>query len=82
VSVAAGIPTRIVPHQLRHTYATEMFRSGVSFPALMKLLGHTSRIEKTGQVGQAGQEEKCEKGLSNRGAPEKMACHRRGNPSV
>jgi integrase len=42
VSVAAGIPTRIVPHQLRHTYATEMFRSGVSFPGLMKLLGHTS----------------------------------------
>lgn len=42
VSVAAGIPTRIVPHQLRHTYATEMLRSGVSFPALMKLLGHNS----------------------------------------
>jgi Phage integrase family len=42
VSVAAGIPPRIVPHQLRHTYATEMLRSGVSFPALMKLLGHTS----------------------------------------
>lgn len=42
VSVAVGIPTRIVPHQMRHTYATEMLRSGVSFPALMKLLGHTS----------------------------------------
>jgi integrase len=41
VSVAAGISSRIVPHQLRHTYATEMLRSGVSFPALMKLLGHT-----------------------------------------
>ena len=26
----------------RHTYATEMLRAGVSFPALMKLLGHTS----------------------------------------
>jgi site-specific recombinase XerD len=37
-----GLSTRIVPHQLRHTYATEMLRSGVSFPALMKLLGHTS----------------------------------------
>ena len=24
----------------RHTYATEMLRSGVSFPILMKLLGH------------------------------------------
>jgi len=37
-----GLPARLVPHQLRHTYATEMLRSGVSFPALMKLLGHTS----------------------------------------
>jgi len=26
----------------RHTFATEMLRSGVSFPALMKLLGHSS----------------------------------------
>lgn len=37
-----GLSTRIVPHQLRHTYATEMLRAGVTFPALMKLLGHTS----------------------------------------
>lgn len=37
-----GLSARIVPHQLRHTYATEMLRAGVSFPALMKLLGHTS----------------------------------------
>ena len=35
-----GLPTDIVPHQFRHTYATEMLRSGVSFPVLMKLLGH------------------------------------------
>ena len=42
VSFMVGIPTRIVPHQMRHTYATEMLRSGVSFPAVMKLLGHTS----------------------------------------
>jgi hypothetical protein len=27
---------------MRHTYATEMLRAGVSFPVLMKLLGHTS----------------------------------------
>lgn len=38
---AIGLSTRIVPHQLRHTYATEMLRAGVSFPALMRLLGHT-----------------------------------------
>ncbi|MFN0103334.1 MAG: tyrosine-type recombinase/integrase [Bryobacteraceae bacterium] len=35
-----GIAARIVPHQLRHTYATSMLRAGVSLPALMKLLGH------------------------------------------
>ena len=39
---ALGLSPRIVPHQLRHTYATEMLRAGVSFPVLMKLLGHTS----------------------------------------
>lgn len=37
-----GLSTRLVPHQLRHTYATEMLRSGVGFPALMNLLGHAS----------------------------------------
>lgn len=42
VCFAAGLPTKIVPHQLRHTYATEMLRSGVSFPSVMKLLGHSS----------------------------------------
>jgi len=39
---ALGLPTRIVPHQFRHSYATEMLRAGVSFLAVMKLLGHTS----------------------------------------
>jgi integrase len=42
VCLSVGLSTRIVPHQLRHTYATEMLRAGVSFPAVMKLLGHTS----------------------------------------
>lgn len=37
-----GLSTRIVPHQFRHTYASEMIRSGVGFAAVMKLLGHTS----------------------------------------
>jgi site-specific recombinase XerD len=36
----AGISVHIVPHQLRHTYATSMLRAGVSLPALMKMLGH------------------------------------------
>jgi integrase len=40
VAAAVGISTRIVPHQLRHTYASELVRAGVSLPALMTLLGH------------------------------------------
>jgi hypothetical protein len=40
VCAAVGIPGRIVPHQFRHTYASEMIRSGVTIPSLMKLLGH------------------------------------------
>jgi integrase len=39
---AVGIIGRLVPHQNRHTYATEMLRSGVGLPALMQLLGHAS----------------------------------------
>lgn len=42
VCYAIGLSTRIVPHQLRHTYASEMLRAGVGLPALMKLLGHTN----------------------------------------
>jgi len=41
VCTATGIPTSVVPHQLRHTYASEMVRSRVTLPAVMKLLGHT-----------------------------------------
>ena len=36
----AGIASHVVPHQLRHTYATSMLRAGVSLPGLMQLLGH------------------------------------------
>jgi len=36
----AGIAAHVVPHQLRHTYATSLLRAGLSLPALMKLLGH------------------------------------------
>ena len=32
----------VLPHQLRHSYATEMLRAGVSLPALKELLGHKS----------------------------------------
>ena len=40
VCFTLNLPTQIVPHQFRHTYATQMLRAGVTFPVLMKLLGH------------------------------------------
>ncbi len=36
----AGCSCPATPHQLRHTFASEMLRLGVSLPALMQLLGH------------------------------------------
>lgn len=39
-AMRAGCSAHITPHQLRHTYATEMLRAGVSLPALKELLGH------------------------------------------
>lgn len=35
-----GITMKISPHQLRHTYATELLRAGMNLTVLMKLLGH------------------------------------------
>jgi site-specific recombinase XerD len=51
----AGCSAPVTPHQLRHTFASEMLRSGISLPVLMRLLGHkdirmTLRyVEVTGQ---------------------------------
>ena len=39
-SKRAGCSCRATPHRLRHSFATEMLRLGVSLPALMQLLGH------------------------------------------
>src|SRR5438270_5712235 len=36
----AGCSGRVTPHRLRHSFASEMLRLGVSLPALMQLLGH------------------------------------------
>jgi site-specific recombinase XerD len=36
----AGCTSRVNPHRLRHSFATEMVRLGVSLPALMQMLGH------------------------------------------
>lgn len=35
-----GCSRHVTPHVLRHDFATEMIRLGVSLPALMQLLGH------------------------------------------
>jgi integrase len=39
---ADGHPLRVVAHQLRHTWATELANAGMSMQALMTLLGHRS----------------------------------------
>jgi len=39
---AHGQPLPITPHQLRHTYATELANAGMSMQALMALLGHVT----------------------------------------
>lgn len=36
----AGCAAPVTPHQLRHSFATEMLRAGMSLPALQALLGH------------------------------------------
>jgi site-specific recombinase XerD len=50
----AGCSVQPTPHQLRHTYATEMLRAGVSLPAVKELLGHRT-IEMTLRYVQVSQ---------------------------
>lgn len=42
LSGADGATLTVTPHQLRHTYATELANAGMSLQALMSLLGHVT----------------------------------------
>lgn len=42
VAGAGGQPLNVTPHQLRHTYATELANAGMSLQALMAVLGHVT----------------------------------------
>lgn len=39
---AAGLPTWVTPHTLRHTYATHQLQAGIDIRSLQVLLGHAS----------------------------------------
>jgi integrase len=42
--VAAGLPTTITPHIIRHSVATNLVSSGVPILRVSKLLGHSSSV--------------------------------------
>ena len=50
----AGCSVQPTPHQMRHTFATEMLRAGASLPAVKVLLGHQS-LEMTMRYVQVSQ---------------------------
>ncbi len=42
VAAAAGVSTRVTPHMLRHTAATQLIEAGVDIRYIQRLLGHAS----------------------------------------
>jgi integrase len=42
LSGPGGVPLRVTPHTLRHTFGTSLINGGISLPALMALMGHVT----------------------------------------
>ena len=42
LALAAGMPTRVHPHMLRHSYASHLLQSSGDLRAVQELLGHAS----------------------------------------
>lgn len=40
LTLQAGIPIRVIPYTLRHTFATLAYEDGISFGTIVKMLGH------------------------------------------
>jgi len=53
---AAGLPMRVTPHLLRHSYCTALLKAGVAWPTVQRLMDH-SRVSTTAQYAHPGPEE-------------------------